>query len=199
MLLKLYWILTTISLCVINSNLVSAMELKEALRVTKSWSGEAESEPALHDMSVGRDGAFSVASGGAYFRYDPKTKTLLVSGLVVDRLGGFFSLEPNEWDALTRAAIREKSTLAEGRLELIKEPILNLWKPEIVLLTKSFHDDKINDRRFVSEVNWLLEWSTYWRNRRFSEIVFEDRDEDKLTKEAVEINSWVAKNRPRPW
>lgn len=181
-------------------NIGTGITQEEALRLMKAW-GVTGVGVSYSRNEKNTNGAFSVASGGAYFRYDPNSKILLVSGLVAERLGNYFSLTPDEWDALTRASIREKSTLAEGKLELIKEPILNLWKPEIVLLTKSFHDDKVNDRRFVSEVNWLLEWSTYWRNRRFPEIILEGRvdEEDKLKKEAVEINSWVAKNRQRPW
>ena len=173
------------------------MELTEALRITKVWAEEVGGAASLHNMEVERNGAFTVEVRGAFFRYKPDSKTLLVSGLVAYNIEDFFSLRPKKWEGLIKAAKRESSTLAEGQLELLNEPLLR-WKPQVVLLTKSFIDDKVPDSQIFSQIRWLLEWSTYWRTRRYTEVV-ESRDENKLIGQAVEINDWVEKNRPRPW
>lgn len=197
MLLKIKAIVIAFSMYFLFLNWVGAMELAEALRITKAWAEEVGGTVALNNMEVERNGAFTVEVKGAFIRYRPDSKTLLISGLVADGIGPFFTLVPSRWPRITRAAAREQSTLAEGQLELLNESLLR-WKPQVVLLTKSFLDKKISDGRFFTEVRWLLEWSTYWRTRRYTEVI-ENKNENALIKEAMEINDWVAKNRPRPW
>lgn len=178
-------------------NTEGRMEAAEALRITKAWAEESGSTHSLQDMEVAGDGSFTVEAGGAFFRYKPDSKTLLVSGLVAYNLKNYFTVIPADWESLMGAATRERSTLAEGHLELVKEQLLR-WKPDVVLLTKPFVDNKINNRRFFTEVRWLLEWGTYWRTRRYSEVLASN-DENALIREAAEINEWIKKNRPRPW
>ncbi len=197
MLLKIKPIILAFFYYFLFSNWVGAMELTEALRITKAWAEEVGGVASLHSIVVERNGSFTVEVRGAFFRYKPDSKGLLVSGLVAYDIGDFFSLSPKEWENLTKTAKRESSTLAEGQLELLSEPLLR-WKPQVVLLTKSFVDKKISDARFFTEVRWLLEWSTYWRTRRYTEVI-ENIDKNALIREATEINDWVAKNRPRPW
>lgn len=172
------------------------MDLAEALRITTAWAGEVGRTAPLDNMSVERSGAFAAEAGGAFFRYRPESKELLVGGLVNDKVKMFAEF-PDEWERLERASKREKSTLADGYLERVSTPLLR-WKPEIVLLTKRFSADHLDDRRFFTEVRWLLEWSTYWRIRRYREVV-QSTDENALIREAAEINEWTLKNRPRPW
>jgi hypothetical protein len=58
------------------------MELNTALKLVQAWGQDSKDMKFIGELTVDARGGFLTKSAGAFFRYDPPTKRLLVSGLV---------------------------------------------------------------------------------------------------------------------
>jgi len=172
------------------------MEIDQALKLVQGWSTGVRDTRYTSKMQVDAQGGFLTEAKGAIFRYQPETKTLLVSGVLAHDAYIFYSKHPDFWKELIEAGKREYTTLGEGEFELYTKPLLNM-KPEIVLLTKKFTDDVIEQEQFILEVRWLLTAATYWRTLRRGYVL--TAPVEKLIQEAPLINERMLRERPRPW
>jgi hypothetical protein len=168
-----------------------AMELKDALAMVQGWAEDSKDPHFVAKMKVEANGEFITKARGAFFRYNPKTGVLLVSGLVGDGIRGH-SKYPDTWEELLRAGEREKVTLGEGQFELYTKPLFDL-EPDVVLLTKAY-DRPVERAQFAREVRWLLAGAYQWFMFRHGEVV--TTPEAELIRQAPERN---AKWPKRPW
>ena len=176
-----------------------AMELNDALAMTQAWITDvgADERDIVGSLRVDKTGAFLAQIKGAYFRYMPADKVLLVSGVVGDDLKSL-GMFPRKWQRLVEIGRREYTTLmyGEAEFELYRDPLLGL-KPDVVLLTKTYHDRLTDGRLLGIQIRWLLLDANYWFVNRYNEVM--SKTEEELIREAPERNEWMLKNRPRPW
>ena len=175
------------------------MELNDALAMVQTWISEssASERDITGSMKVDLRGGFLVRVKSAIFRFDPQQHRLLVSGLVgydIKTLGKY----PDKWQFLVRTGQREHTTMmyGEAQFELFREPLFDL-KPDVVLLTKAYTERLTDGRKLGVQIRWLLLNADYWFVNRYNEVM--GKSEADLIKEAVEINEWTLKNRPKPW
>ncbi|MDB5259860.1 MAG: hypothetical protein JWN37_91 [Candidatus Nomurabacteria bacterium] len=137
---------------------------------------------------------FKVILGAAEFSYSANDGQFSVFGLVVN--DAHLMIKRKEFfDEVKRAGDREPSTLGEGYFYINEQP-LNSGMPQLVL-RKDFKDATLSEDRFVKEVDWLMEWATYWRKQRYLEV--SGKSEEDLIKEAPQIEARAKRERPRPW
>ena len=122
------------------------MELNTALKLVQAWGRDSKDMTLIGQMSVDPRGGFLTKSAGAFFRYEPVKKQLLVSGLVGYDIT-IHSSYPDTWDKMVRASKRETATLGEGDLELYTHNLLGLER-DVILLTKAFKDDATKPGQF---------------------------------------------------
>ena len=171
------------------------MELNTALKLVQAWGQDSKDMKLIGQMTVDPRGGFLTKSAGAFFRYEPVKKQLLVSGLVGYDIT-IHSSYPDTWDKMVRASKRETATLGEGDLELYTQDLLGLER-DVILLTKAFKVDAIKPSQFVIETDWLLSAAHYWFMKRYNEVsVTPERD---LIRQGPEINERMLKARHRPW
>lgn len=171
------------------------MELNTALKLVQAWGQDSKDMKLIGQMEVDGRGGFLTKSAGAFFRYDPVAKRLLVSGLVRYNVT-IHSEFPDTWDKMVRASKRESATLGEGELELYTQKLFSFDR-DVVLLTKTFKDDSIKSLQFVVETDWLLSAAHYWFIKRYNKV--STTSESGLISEAPEINARMLNERPRPW
>ena len=172
-----------------------AMELNTALALVQAWGQDSKDMTLIGKMTVDPEGGFLTKSAGAFFRYEPAKKQLLVSGLVRYNIK-IHSKHPFTWDEMVNASKREWSTLGEGDLELYTRKLFT-FEPDVVLLTKAFKNDTIRPAQFVIEVDWLLSAAHYWFMKRYNEISV--TPEAELIRDSPGINARMLQARPRPW
>lgn len=171
------------------------MELNTALKLVQAWGQDSKDMSLIGQMTVDSRGGFLTKSARAFFRYEPVTKQLLVSGLVGYDVT-IHSSYPDTWEKMVRASKRETATLSEGDLELYTQDLLGL-KRDVILLTKAYKDDAIKPSQFAIETDWLLSAAHYWFMKRYNEVsVTPERD---LIRQGPEINERTLKARRRPW
>ena len=171
------------------------MELNTALKLVQAWGQDSKDMKFIGELTVDARGGFLTKSAGAFFRYDPPTKRLLVSGLVRYNVT-IHSEFPDTWEKMVRASKRESATLGEGELELYPHKLFNFDR-DVVLLTKAFTDDTIKPAQFVVETDWLLTAAHYWFMKRYNKI--SSAPERELITEGPQINARMLAERPRPW
>jgi len=175
------------------------MTHQEAQEIVQTWITEsrASERDITGSMKVSPRGDFLVRIKGAIFRYDPKQRQLLVSGLVGSKLKSL-SLFPDEWEFLVQTGQREYTTMmyGEAQFELLREPLFEL-KPDVLLLTKAYKERLTDGRKLGVQISWLLLDADYWFVNRYNEIMA--KPEAELIEEAKRKNEWMLKNRPRPW
>lgn len=168
------------------------MNSERALVLTQAWCKRVR-EP-FDNVSVSPNGDFRGVFGAAEIFYSSQEKRLRILGLVV--YDASLMVKRSEFfDEVKRAGDREPSTLGEGYFFLEKTP----YKAEAPQLTlrKDFTDGVIKPEQFIKEVDWLMDWATYWRKQRYHQV--SEESEEQLIREAPEIESWAKKNRLRPW
>lgn len=168
------------------------MEANVALRLVQGWGAETKDRSFIDNMKVDAKGGFVTKSSGAFFRYLPDKKILLVSGFVA---GGsfFFTKFQDSWQEQIRASKREYATMGEGEFELLDKELMG-QQPEVVLITKKFVIDTISSDQFNLETRWLLRAAYYWFIKRHMEVL--TQPEEKLIEQAAEKNRNWSK---RPW
>lgn len=171
------------------------MELNTALKLVQAWGQDSKDMKLIGQMEVDGRGRFLTKSAGAFFRYDPVAKGLLVSGLVRYNVT-IHSEFPDTWNRMVRASRRESATLGEGELELYTQKLFSFDR-DVVLLTKTFKDDTIKPSQFVVETDWLLSAAHYWFIKRYNKI--STASERDLIAEGPDINARMLNERPRPW
>lgn len=175
------------------------MELNDALAMVQTWVAEsrASGRDITGSMQVNAQGGFLVGVKGAIFRYQPAQGRLLVSGLVGRELKTL-SKFPRRWEFLVRTGRREYTTMmyGEAEFELLREPLWNL-EPDVLLLTKAYTERLTDGRQLGVQIRWLLSDADYWFVNRYNQIMA--KGEAELINEAVGINDWMLKNRPKPW
>lgn len=171
------------------------MELNIALTLVQAWGRDSKDMTLIGKMTVDPRGGFLTKSAGAFFRYEPVKKQLLVSGLIGYDIK-IHSNHPETWDEMVRASKREWATLGEGNLELYTQKLF-AFDSDVILLTKTFKDETIKPAQFVVEVDWLLSAAHYWFMKRYNEISV--TSEEDLIREGPVINDRMLKVRPRPW
>ena len=171
----------------------SPMNTDQALLLTKAWCREARESFENH-LVVKPDGGFEGAFGAADIIYSAQDKTLQVYGLVMFDASGLVEF-PDMLADYERAGKRESYTLGEGGFFLLLKPIGH--KEPQLTLRKDFRDGSIRPEQFVKEVDWLMQWSTHWRQQRGYDV--RTKEEADLIKEGAELDAWARKNRPRPW
>lgn len=169
-----------------------AMEANAALQLVQAWGKNSKDMTFIGAMEVDARGGFVTRASGAFFRYEPQTKRLVVSGLIGynDTMHAEF---PDTWQKLVRAGKREHAAVGEGEFELYRKKLFQ-FDPDIILLSKSYTGDLVDPRQFEIETRWLLSAATYWRMKRYSEVTVEP--EEQLIHEAPGINARWPK---RPW
>lgn len=171
------------------------MELNTALALVQTWGRDSKDMTLIGNITVDSRGGFLTKSAGAFFRYEPVNKQLLVSGLIGYNIK-IHSKYPDTWDEMVRASKREWTTLGEGNLELYTQKLFS-FDSDVILLTKPFKDDAIKPGQFVVEIDWLLSAAHYWFMKRYNEISV--TPEEDLIREGPLINDRMLKARPRPW
>lgn len=171
------------------------MELNTALNLVQAWGRDSKDMKLIGQMTVDPKGGFLTKSAGAFFRYEPVKKQLLVSGLVGYDIT-IHSSYPDTWDKMVRASKRETATLGDGDLELYTQALLG-FERDVILLTKAFKDDAIQPAQFVVETDWLLSAAHYWFMKRYNEVSV--TPERELIRQGPEINDRTSKARRRPW
>lgn len=171
------------------------MTLDQAIALARTWGREVK-EP-FSNAQVFPNGDFRGQFGGAELYYLAVDSTLYAQGLVQSD-ASLMAEDPEDFDEMKRAGDREPSTMGEGKFYLERTPHKphKAGTPKLAL-RKAFRNGAIEPRQFVVEVDWLMEWSTYWRKQRSIEV--QTQPEAELIQEAPEIEAWAKKNRPRPW
>jgi hypothetical protein len=171
---------------------VHAMNASQALQLVQYWGSSSRDMRYIGQMQVAADGAFITQARGAFLRYDPSQRRLLVSALVGYDMSGL-STEAYFMQKLGRTAARERPTLGEGEFEFYPRALFGL-EPDVVLLTKAFRDGAIDPAQFAREVRWLLRCGQHWRIERFNDVLGTP-EEDLLAKGQRIVSVWPA----RPW
>ena len=175
------------------------MELNDALAMVQTWIHEsrAADRDIRGSMQAGPKGDFSVSVKGAIFRFNPGDGSLSGSGLIARKMKSFRAY-PERWDYLVRTGRRESTTMmyGEAEFELVRERLFEL-DPDIVLLTKTYHQRMTDGRKLGVQIRWLLLDADYWFVNRFNEITA--KPEAEIILEADGINAWMRKERPKPW
>lgn len=171
------------------------MELNTALALVQAWGRDSKDLTLIGQIAVDPQGGFLTKSAGAFFRYEPVKKQLLVSGLIGYNIK-IHSKHPATWEEMVRASKREWATLGEGNLELYTKKLFR-FDSDVILLTKAFKDENIKPAQFVIEVDWLLSAAHYWFMKRYNEVSV--TSEEDLIREGPLINDRMLKARPRPW
>ncbi len=148
------------------------MELKDALRLVQAWGGTY-----IGNLQVDSRGGFVTKSDGAFFRFNPDQKVLLVSGLVRYDVK-IHSNHPQTWVEMVAASKLEYRTLGEGELELYTQPLFDL-KDDVILMTRRYDVVPASDEQFFREIRWLLMAADYWFMRRYNELTVSTFDEVK--------------------
>lgn len=172
--------------------MAAEMSADRALILTRAWA--ASIGESLENMTVSPNGDFRGLFGAAEIVYSSRDKMLSAMGLV--DIDATPMLEDQEFfDEMKRTGEREPSTMGEGYFYIEKTPF-NARLPQLTL-RKDFTNAMLEPKRFILEVDWLMEWATYWRKIRSVQVV--SKPEEELIREAAGIEEWVKKNRPRPW
>lgn len=169
-----------------------AMELNDALRLVQTWGIEAKDRSYINRLQVNARGGFLTKSSGAFFRYNPEQKRLLVSGLVRYDVK-IHSNHPETWREMVEASKLEYRSLGEGELELYTQPLFDL-KDDVILLTRQYETIPASDQQFCREIRWLLMAADYWFMRRYNELTVSTLSEVKA--DAQRRNDAYPK---RPW
>ena len=168
------------------------MNLDEAILLTKAWGREAN--VSFEEATILPNGDFRGVFGAAELIYSAQEKTLFAQGLIQQDASLMVEF-PAYFEQFERAEKREPSTTGEGYFYVEPHP----YESETPQLTlrREFRNGSMQPRQFVKEVDWLMEWSTYWRKQRAAEV--RKKPEEELIQEAPQIEAWARKNRPRPW
>ena len=169
------------------------MTTDQALALTKAWCAEARESFEDH-LRVDPNGGFKGVFGAAEVTYDADKRVLHVDGLV-NYDASLLVEYPVFFDEVKHVGDRQPYTLGEGQFYLHKQPH-KAPAPQLTL-RKTFTNGSIAPSRFVAEVDWLMQWSTYWRTQRYLQVG--EKDEADLLKEAPGIDASARKNQPRPW
>lgn len=169
-----------------------AMEANTALGLVQAWGRDSRDMKFIGHMEVDSRGGFLTQASGAFFRFEPDKKRLLVSGLVGYNIT-IHSKHPDTWQDLVRAGQRERPTLGEGQFELYPKQLFHL-EPDVILLTKSYSAEAVDPKKFATEVRWLLSAANYWLMKRYSDVA--EKPEADLVGEAPGI---IARWPKRPW
>ena len=169
-----------------------AMEANTALGLVQAWGRDSRDMRFIGHMEVDSRGGFLTQASGAFFRFEPDNKRLLVSGLVGYNIT-IHSKHPDTWQDLVRAGQRERPTLGEGHFELYRKQLFHL-EPDVILLTKVYSEEAVNPKQFATEVRWLLSAANYWLMKRYSDVA--EKPEADLVVEAPGI---IARWPKRPW
>ncbi len=164
----------------------------KALALTKAWCVEAHEQLGNH-LKVSSNGDFSGVFGAAEITYVAQAKKLYVDGLVNYDASELIEY-PELFDDFERAENREAYTLGEGRFHILNTP--GREHPQLTL-RKEFSDGSVTVNQFVKEIDWLMQWSTYWRLQRSYDV--NTKSEEELVREGAKLDAWARKNRPRPW
>ncbi|MBC8153826.1 MAG: hypothetical protein H7Z72_13035 [Bacteroidetes bacterium] len=168
------------------------MNLDQAILLTKAWCEEARER--FDQAKISSNGDFRGVFGAPEIVYSAQEKKLSVEGLVIH--DATLQVEyPEYFDKIRSVGEREPYTMGEGYFFIEKTP-LNEKTPQLTL-RKDFVDGSIKAKQFVLEVNWLMNWSTYWRLQRSHTI--SGVSEEDLIKEAPGIEAKFRKSSPRPW
>ena len=173
------------------------MSLEDAQAMVQLWITESNATNIVGSVEADPQGSFLIRVGGAYFRYSPKAKALLVSGVVGYEIRSF-GMFPDEWQRFTEIGRREYATLmyGEAEFELYREPLFGL-PPDVILLTKAYHERMTDGQLLGIQIRWLLLDANYWFVNRYNEVM--SKTEEELIREAPAQNEWMLKNRPKPW
>ncbi len=168
------------------------MNLEHAILLTKAWCTEARESFDKIKVSPNRD--FRGVFGAAEIVYSAYDKKLSAEGLII-RDASLQVKYPEYFDKIRNTGNREPYTMGEGYFYIEKTPF-DGTSPQLTL-RKDFQDGSISAKQFVLEVDWLMNWSTYWRLQRSHTI--SGIHEAELIKQAPGIEAWARKNSPRPW
>jgi hypothetical protein len=168
------------------------MNASQALQLVQHWGRDSRDMRHIGQMQVRADGAFLTSARGAFLRYEPAQKRLLVSALVGYNMGSL-SQDQHFMETLKRTAARERPTLGEGEFEFYPRELFG-YEPEVVLLTKAFSVGAIDPAQFSREVRWLLRCGYHWNMERFNDVL--GKVEEDLIPEGQRI---VAVWPKRPW
>ncbi len=173
------------------------MSLEDAQAMVQLWITESNATNIVGSVEADPQGSFLIRVGGAYFRYMPADKVLLVSGVVRYEMKSFGKF-PDRWQRLVEAGRREYTTLmyGEAEFELYHEPLFGL-EPDVVLLTKAYHERLSDGRLLGIQIRWLLLDANYWFVTRYNEVNGMTTEDE--IKDAPAKNEWMLKNRPKPW
>ena len=168
------------------------MDLDKALLLTKAWCDEAHE--SFSKVEVAANGDFGGVLGAPDIIYSAQDKRLTVLGLVINNASVMVEL-PEVFHKFEQISEYEPYTLGEGHFYIEKTP-MSQKEPQLTL-RKDFTDGSISPVQFVKEVNWLMQWSTYWRKNRSYDVL--TRRIEELIKESPAIEAKFRKVTPRPW
>lgn len=168
------------------------MDLDHALKLTQAWCNQVKE--SFTTAKATPTGDFKGVFGAAEISYSARDKKLSVDGLV-NYNASLMVDYPVFFDKLNRIGQRELYTLGEGYFYLNKTPY-KAQEPQLTL-RKDFTNGAISAKQFVTEVDWMMSWATYWRKQRYIKVG--QVTEEQLAEEAPGVVAWARKTRPRPW
>ena len=167
------------------------MDIDKALLLTKAWCDEVHE--SFTQVEIADNGDFRGVLGAPDIIYSAQEKRLTVLGLVINNASVMVEL-PEVFEDFEQVGKYEPYTLGEGYFYIEKTP-MSQKKPQLTL-RKDFTDGSISPVQFVKEVNWLMQWSTYWRKNRSLDVL--GKPVEELVKKSPSIETKFRKATPRP-